>query len=175
MIQVLKRDCSVEAFRLERLRLCLLKAMHGRCGHFGEAHQLARAVGIYLRRARCRVVTSRAILEMALKVLRQTGHHAAAEALEAHHRRRRAARGRLVVAHESGRQCAWDRSWVAEQLQHRWDLPRAVARTLSGDIERDLLDEGGSIARQTVLDLVDERVENYGLAPWCLMASAPSL
>jgi len=175
MIQVLKRDCSVEPFRPERLRLCLYRAMGGTGGRFDEAHQLARAIGIYLRRARCRVATSRAVLEMAFKALRQTGHGDAAEALEAHHQWRRGARQRLVVAHPSGRRCAWDRSWVTEQIQHRWDVPRPVARTLSADIEGELLRRGGRIDRQTVLDLVDERVENYGLAPWCLMASAPSL
>ncbi len=172
-IQVLKRDGAVAPFSPDQLRLCLWRAMAAHRGQFAQAGHLAEAIVLYLVGVKAPAITSRALLEMALQALRQTNHAAAADALETHHRWRLAARRRLTVLHRADRRSEWNRQWLTEQAQRRWDLSRAVARALSAQIEAELLGEGGEVRRQKVLDLLDERVENYGLAPWCLMASAP--
>lgn len=171
-IRVLKRAGTTEGFCAERFRSCLWRVMQPFGGRFQQADALADAVVLYLRRAGCRIVTTRALLEMALRVLRKTDHGPAADALAARHRWRRAARRRLLVAHENGRQCPWERHWVTQQIQRRWAVTRSAALAISADIEHELLAGESPVRRQTVLDLIDERVENYGLAPWCLLASA---
>jgi hypothetical protein len=173
-IQVLKRAGAAEPFSVQKLRLCLWRALECRGEMLLRAHYLAEAVVVYLRRNRHRVVTSGALLEMAIRVLRQTGHGEAADALEAHHCRRLAARGRLVLVHPTGRRSRWDRNWLAEQIRHRWGIGRSAARALSATVEDDLLPHEGAIARQAVLDLASRRLDEFGLGPECLLTSAPA-
>lgn len=173
-IQVLKRSGITEPFRIDLLGLCMWRAMHDRQGRFAQATQLAEAITIHLSRNGCHIVTSRALLEMALRALRQTHHDLAADALEAHHRRRRAARRSLILVHDAERRSHWDRDWLTEQIRRRWSVSRAAARAISAEIERELLGRDGPIARDAVLSMVDRRVEEYGLAPWCLLTSAPN-
>jgi len=174
MIRVIKRDGVVEPLRIERLRLCLWRVLrlYPHCRQ--EADTLSRAIVTYLTRRATRQVTSRAIFEMVLRSLRQTNHHAAAEALESHHRWRRAARRALTIIHDDGRRTGWDRCWVTEQIRRRWDVGRPAARTISSHLERELLGRRARITRRRVLDLIDRRVENFGLAPRCLLADAPA-
>ena len=173
MIQVLKRAGEPEPFDRRRLRLCLWRAMRGGDAAFTHADRLSEAIGLFVGQRGCRVVSSRALLEMALRALRKTGRAAAGDALEAHSRQRQRARRQLTVVHDNGRRSRWDRHWVTQQVRHRWRIGRPAARAISAEIERHLLARGGEVSRDAVLDLVDERVENYGLAPWCLLASAP--
>lgn len=173
-IRVIKRDSSVEPFDTAKLRRCLWQAMQGHGGQFVQAHHLSQAIRTYLHLNRRQVVSSRALFEMAVRVLRQTNHDQAAEALEAHHRWRRTTRRRLIMVHETGQKSAWDRSWATEQIQRRWAISRGPARAISAEIECRMFARGGEVGRQAVLDCVDELVENYGLAPWCLMASVPT-
>ena len=173
-IHVLKRAGAAEPFSVEKLRLCLWRAMGCRLERLCPAHHLAEAVAVYLRRNGRRAVTSGALFEMAIRALRQTGHDDAVDALEAHHGRRMAARRRLVLVHPTGRRSRWDRNWLTEQIRHRWDVGRGAARVLSGTIEEDLLPCDGPVARQTVLDLAGRRVAEYGLRPECLLASVPA-
>ena len=175
MIRVLKRDSSTEPFDSNKLRLSLWRAMKDCGGKFTYAHCLSQAIDIYLEQTHSTAVSSRAILEMAVRALRQTDQHAAAEVLETHHRWRQAARRRLTMVHESGQKSVWDRNWVTQQAEHRWSLSHGTARGISADIESELLPQGGEIRREQVLDRLDELVDQLGLAPWCLMASVPSL
>lgn len=174
MIRVQKRDGVVEPLRVERLRSCLWRVLR-LCPHCrSEADQLSRAIVVYLRRRGVTTVSSRALFEMAVRSLRHTGHDAAADALESHHRWRRAARRALTVVHDDAHRTVWDRSWATEQIRHRWAVGRGAARAISSHLERELLGRRAEISRQAVLDLLDQRVEDYGLAPWCLLASAPA-
>lgn len=171
-IQVIKRDSTVEPFSLAKLRLSLFKAMGGQEEQFASAGHLAHAVRTYLRSNRRRAVTSRAIFEMALRVLHQTSHHAAADALETHSQSRLLARHCCEVLYDDGRKVRWSRRWVTEQFTRRWQIAPGAARALSSEIERRLLDSPQPISRQKVLDEVDELVDQVGLTPWCHLAGA---
>jgi hypothetical protein len=173
-IHVVKRAGASEPFSVEKLRLCLWRAMACRAEMLLHAHYLAEAIALYLRRNRRRLVTSGALLEMAVRALDQTGLGDAAEALEAHHCRRLAARGRLVLVHSTGRRSRWDRNWLTEQIHHRWGVGRSAARALSAMVEDELLPFEGPVNRQAVLDLACRRVDEFGLGPECLLTSAPA-
>jgi hypothetical protein len=183
MVLVLKRGGGTEPFKLEKLRRCFWRALGGEGFTFQSAECLAQAVGIYLRREDRWRVSSRALLEIAIRALRQTGHDDAAKEVEWHHRHRLGARRRLKVTQPArpGESTTteswafrWDRDWVTRQIEQRWDIGRAAAAVISADIESELLEKKSDIDRQALLDLIDERVEHYGLAPWCLLASMPA-
>ena len=174
MIRVTKRDGVVEPLQVERLRSCLWRVLRLKRRRRVEADDLSRAIVVYLRRDGVTSVSSRALFEMVVRSLRHTNHDAAADALESHHRRRWRARRALVVVDADDRRTPWDRSWLTARIQHRWTVGRGAARAISSHLERELLGRRTTIARQSLLDLIDERVENFGLAPWCLMASAPA-
>ncbi len=173
MIQVVKRDNAVDPLNADQLRGCLWRVMAPFGSPFARTHHLSRAIVLYLHKKSINSVTSRALFEMVVRALRQTRHAAAADALETHHRWRSDARRHLTVVHDNGQRTGWDRTWLVQQIQRRWDVSRPAARALSAGVEIDLLGGAGDVGRQRVLDLADERIENYGLAPWCLMASAP--
>jgi hypothetical protein len=183
MVLVVKRGGGTEPFKLEKLRRCFWQALGGEGCLFQSAQCLAQAVGIYLRREDRWRISSRALLEIAMRALRQTGYEDAASQLEGYHRRRLGARRRLKVtqAPRPGELAAsemwtfrWDRDWVTRQIEQRWAVGRPAAAVISADIESELLENKSHIDRQALLDLIDERVEHYGLAPWCLLASMPA-
>lgn len=183
MVLVVKRGGGTEPFKFEKLRRCFWRALGGEGWSFQSAECLSQAVGIYLRREDRWRVSSRALLEIALRALRQTGHEDAAKELEWHHRHRLGARRRLKVTQTArpGESKAveawvfrWDRDWVTRQIEQRWDISRAAAAAISADIEAELLESPSHIDRDALIDLLDERVEHYGLAPWCLLASMPA-
>ncbi|MFW6154424.1 MAG: ATP cone domain-containing protein [Planctomycetota bacterium] len=171
MIQVLKRDGAVEPFCVDRLRACLRRVLRPT----GQADTLPRllceAIAIHLRRRGTAKVSSAALFEMVLLALRETDQPSAGDALEAHRRWRHRARRALRLVDEDGRLRAWDRGWLTGRIQSRWALSRPAARALGAIIEAELLGRPGELSQRRIDDLIDERVENYGLAPWCLIAS----
>ena len=171
MIQVLKRDGAVEPFSADRLRACLWRVL--RCGDQGNLlpRLLCEAIAIHLRRRGTAKVSSAALFEMALLALRETDQPAAADALEEHRRWRHQARRTLWLIGEDGRRRPWDRGWLTARLQSRWAISRPAARAIGGILESELLGQADPLPAQRLDDLIDERVENYGLAPWCLIAS----
>jgi hypothetical protein len=172
MIRVTKRDGVVEPLRVERLRLCLWRVLRSHPHCRTQADNISRAIVLHLRRTGVAAVSSRALFEMTLRCLRHTNHDAAADALERHARWRQNARRAMTIVHDDTHHTAWDRSWVTQQIQRRWDIGRPAARAISSQIEGELLGRRSEISRDAAVDLLDERVENYGLAPWCLLASA---
>jgi transcriptional regulator NrdR family protein len=173
-IRVLKRDSSIEHFNIAKLRLSLWRALGADSESFLHADWLAHAIQGFLHYEGHRAVSSRALFEMAVRSLRCVERDDAGDALEAHRRVRRQRRDVLTILHEDGRRSRWDRSWVTAHLRQRWSLGRSAAKALSAQIEADLLARPGELARRAVLDRVDGLVEAFGLAPWCLLASAPT-
>ena len=96
MISVLKRDGTVEAFDGLKLRGCLLHVMASGSADLYFANALTEGVECYLRRNGMRCVSSAAILEMVLTVLRATGMTAPKAALESRH-----------IARRRGRRTGW--------------------------------------------------------------------
>ncbi len=173
-IHVLKRDNSTEPLAPAKLRLCLWRGLSGSGGRFEQAQWLTDAIAAHLRRAGQPTISSGALFEMAVNALRATGHRSAAAAVEAHHQWRQRARRSLAVRNELGLATAWDRGWLTDTLADRWALSRPTARALSGILEDDLLGSIDELPERALLDRADELIEQFGLAPWCLLASAPT-
>jgi hypothetical protein len=179
-ILVVKRGAWTEPFQLEKLRLCLWRALGGDGESFQSAQCLAQAVGIYLKREKRWRISSKALLEIAVRALTQTGYTDAAKRLEDCHQQRLVARRGLQITQAKGpgensaNDCwvfRWDRNYVTRQIEQRWEVGHAAAAVISADIEDELLDGRPRIDRHELMDIIDERVDSFGLAPWCLLAS----
>ena len=164
-IRVLKRDGSVEPFDLARLAGAMWRAMPGTPGRYRDARPLAEAVCLYLKRCRLRCVSSAALLEMCLQVLRRVGLGEAAVAMETHRAARRTLRRTLRIRHEAGSATLWDRTWLAELAERCWGLPPSAARLLAGQFERELLAERPrELPREEVLARLNRCAGAWGLA-----------
>ena len=71
IIRVMKRDGGFERFDESKLAGSMWAAMKGRPGGHEDARELARAVTCHLHRTQQACVTSEAVFEMTLKVLRR--------------------------------------------------------------------------------------------------------
>ncbi len=164
-IRVIKSDSTEEFFDARKLAASMFRAMQGRRGRLYDAMQLAIAIGIYFQRSSLRRINSDALGELAAKVLRRCRLGAAAEAMEDFRQRRRIRRARLCVRHEAGMVTMWDKGWLSSWAQSSWMLSRTTSRILAGQVERELLDgEAIVVSRLDVLDMLNRRVAEYGLA-----------
>jgi len=167
MIRVVKRDGTEEAFEPLRLAAAMYRGMRGTKGTLYDAGQLAMAVEIYLDLSGRWRVTSAALFEMAVKVLRRVRLFAAAKKIEAHRARRAEARRRLCIRHDCGRLTRWDKSWLAAVARASWGLTRGAARVLAGQVEAELLAAAAGrweVPRGEVCERLNRRVDEYGLA-----------
>ena len=164
-VRVVKRDGSVETFDPGKLAGVMWRAMRDAEGSYGDAIQLSLAIEVYLTRSGQQCVSSAAVLEMGVKVLRRVGLEKAADAIELHHSRRSARRRQVRICHTDGRVTYWDKTWLAQQARGSWDLSRLAARILAGYIEREVLDGGAeTVDRGEVLERLNATVAAYGLA-----------
>lgn len=164
-IRVVKRDGRAEPFEPAKLAGSIGRAMRETVHRPSDARELALAIGLYLARSGWGCVSSAALFEMTVKVLRRAGLAEAADVLEADRRRRRAARDRLRVRHGGGKVTLWDKSWLGELAERGWLLSRSTARILAGEVERELLAGGArEVSRRDVLARLNAMVAAYGLA-----------
>ena len=164
-VRVRKRDGSFERFDEAKLAGAMWAAMYRRQGQHEDARELARAVKCYLHRTGQASVTSTAVFEMTLKVLRRVRLWEVARAMEVARQRRKAGRKLLRVLHDGGHMTLWDKSWLATVAAHSWHLSSGCSRILAAQIERDLLtDPTQTVHRADLLDRVNEYVTAYGLA-----------
>ena len=164
-IRVIKSDSTEEPFDARKLAASMFGAMQGRRGRLYDAVQLSIAIGIYLTRSCMLKVTSDALSELSVKVLRRCHLGEAASAMEDFRQRRRICRTRLCVQHEGGKATMWDKGWLSSWAQSSWLLSRTTSRILAGQVERELLDGGAIVvSRLEVLDMLNRRVAEYGLA-----------
>ncbi len=164
-IRVLKRERSVECFDSQKLAASMWRAMRGTHASFDHARQLAEAIETYLCRRVAGCVSSSAIFEMAVKAFRHVGLDAAAEAAESYQTWRNIRRTQLRIRHDGERLTYWDKEWLCEFASCSWHVSPAAARMLAGRVELRLLEQGHKvIARQAVIDLLNQVVSEYGLA-----------
>ena len=164
-IRVIKRDSTEEPFDARKLAASMFSAMQGGRGRLYDAVQLSIAIGIYFERSSLRTVNSDALSELAVKVLRRCRLGEAASAMEEFRQQRRIRRTRLCVQHEGGEVTMWDKGWLSSWAQGSWMLSRTTSRILAGQVERELLDGGAMVvSRLDVLDMLNRRVAEYGLA-----------
>lgn len=171
-IQVVKRDGDLEPFSLGKLRGCLLRALT--CTPNGQAivEPIARAIQLHLHKRKLTFISSRMLLTLVLRALRHTGNESAAERLEAHHSRRQQRRAAVHIVGPTGRRTGWDKSAFAKIIHRRWDVSPAAARAMAAGVEQDVLAAGKDLTELELIDLADDRVEQFGLAPWCLLTNA---
>jgi len=164
-IRVLKRDGSVELFDAAKLACSMWRAMRRRGRRYDDAVQLSLAMEIYLNRSELRCISSAAILEMALKVLKRVRMNRAAAAMERRHNQRAAGRRKLIIRHDDGKVTYWDKTWLVHQARGSWHLSSSAARIIAGRIEDELLAERArTIDRAILLERLNATVAAYGLA-----------
>jgi hypothetical protein len=164
-IQVRKQDGTLEAFDVRKLAGAMWRATATGEGRYGDALELARAIEIYLVRGGRRTVTSAALFEMTLRVLRRAGWCRPAAAMEAHRTRRRVRRVGVRLVHNADQVSLWDKGWLVERAKASWSLSTSTARTIVGQIEREVLAGGiEQVHRDEVLAMLDRWVSELGLA-----------
>ena len=162
---VRKRDRRCEPFDATKLAAAMMRGFVRGPEARRQAVELARAVEVFLRRQRKRVVSSSALFEMALKALRRVHQGAAAEVLELYRSLRASRRRLLRVRHDDGRVTHWDKSWLVKQAESIWGISTSAARIIAGTVEMDLLpQEPAVVARGTALEALNEQVVAFGLA-----------
>jgi len=162
---VRKRDGSEEPFDPGKLAGAFWRVMAERGGCHELAGRLAGAVETYLICRQRRGVSTAALFEMAVKVLRGMAMPGACEALERHWAWRATRRRRLLLDHGHGRVTLWDKTWLAELGRRSWRLSRNAARIVAGQIEVELLGDGRrSVSREEVVDRLNRCVAQFGLA-----------
>lgn len=164
MIQVIKRDGSREPFVAEKLCLSMYRAMGSDSARFADARDLSVAIEIYLARNGREQVSSAALFEMAVKVLRRVRMDLAADAMEARFAWRENRRRRLRIRHENGSLTLWDKSWVVEMALRSWWLMPQTARILAGHVELLALCDEEELPRHAIVDWLNESVSQFGLA-----------
>ena len=164
-IEVQKLDGSKEAFDAGKLTGMLRKGMH----HLGipahGADDLGTAVEIYLQRTQQYTISSSAVFEMGIKILRRVGMREVAEVLELTRALRTTRRGDMRVRQDDGRLIAWDKSWLANIGGRMWCLSPSCARIMAAEVEQHLLaDNTVEISRYEVLEMFNRCVFEFGLA-----------
>ena len=164
-IRVLKRDGTDEPFETLKLAGMMWRGMQQTRGRFGDARDLAQAIAIHLTRTGQRRVTSEALFDMALRVLRRVRMGDAAAVLEKHRLWRQAQRSGLLLYHGPGRVTLWDKSWLCHHLDRAWKVSPATARVIAAAVEVELLTMDEIIVtRQEVLARMNQAVSQFGLA-----------
>jgi len=164
-VRVIKRDQSAEDFDPLKLAGAMYRATTGAAGEFRDALNLAVAIQTYLCQERCRCVSSAAVFEMAVMVLRQVGLEEAAVMMERRHAWRKVRRARLRIRHEGGQITAWEKTWLSRLTERGWRVSVRTGRIIAGQIEWELLSQDVSlIPRETALTMLNARVAALGLA-----------
>ena len=164
-IQVIKCDRSVERFDSRKLAGVLWRVMEPAGGEYRQALELAAAMELYLGRVGWANISSGAVFEMSVKVLRRVGFSPAADQLEVHRARRNVRRRQLRIRHDGSTVTLWEKSWLCEYARRSWRLSRTAARIIAGQIEADLLAGAEAcVSRRAVLERLNACVAAYGLA-----------
>lgn len=170
-IRVLKRDGSSEPFDVWKLAGAMGRAIAADADRRDDARQLAMAIRIYLARSGQTAISSAAVLEMALKVLRRVCRGDAATAMERHNARRRARRRQIRICHRNGKVTYWDKTWLCHLAALSWQLSPGAARIIAGLVEAEVLAGRETlIDRRAVLEHLNEAVSAFGLADAVLIA-----
>lgn len=120
------------------------------------SEQMAEAVTFYLySKQKSKSVTTDEIYLMILAVLKDTGHAAAAEALNHHRSQRRLQRKRIEVIsdHQSddSHGLPWNKSTIVFNLVSRQNINRSLARAIAGSVEDKVLKMGLSKVRTSLV------------------------
>jgi hypothetical protein len=163
-VRVRKRDGFAEDFDAHKLAGAMWRAMLPR-GRYGDAFDLAMAIQLYLQRTGRRTISSAAIFEMTVKVLRRVRMNQAADALEAHRSWRSGRRLRVNVCDGGSRGARWNKGWLVRAAARAWNLSRSAARIVAGRAEAEVLAGGcDRVPRDALIERVNVLVSEFGLA-----------
>ncbi len=164
-IQVRKLDESEEAFDRMKLAGAMWRVLKRSAAEFRHARDLAGAIETYLRCTGREWISSSALFEMVLRVLRKVHLDEAAEAMEVHRLWRIARREALLVFHDEGRITFWDKQWLCQNASSAWGLSRAASRNIAAHVEAEILSSDEIIVtREQVLEKLNTCVAAFGLA-----------
>ena len=165
-ILVQKRDGTLEAFDQARLAGSLLAALSAESVEQETAENLAFAVEHYISRVGLERVSSPAVFEMAVKILRSIQCPEAAERYEAWSLRRRRFRKQFRIVDDQGRVTLWDKGKLADQTKRQWMVSDRTARIVAGELEKRLMDRPNVawIGAGKLQDELNSLVAAFGLA-----------
>jgi hypothetical protein len=164
-VHIQKRDGQWEPFDRRKLAAAMWRAMPPASGRYLDVCDLAAAIEIYLQRKDRHSITSRAVFEMTLKVLRRAGFCEAAEGMEEYALRRSLRRRAVTVLHAGGRCTCWNKHWLVEKVRTSWNLSRPVSRIIAGQVEDEVLARRcRQVVRDELMMLLNRRVSQFGLA-----------
>jgi len=165
MILVTKRDGGKEPFDAHKLAGAMWRVMEPFGATFSQASDLAGAIELYLTRSGAEGISSSALFEMTVKVLRRVGMDGAGEAMEAHRIWRSQHRPLISVRHDSGNSTLLDKSWLAQFAGRSWHVSPAVARIIAAMVEDRLLASvPAELSRGQVVDMLNDYMVQFGLA-----------
>ncbi|QOJ15741.1 MAG: hypothetical protein HRU75_14325 [Planctomycetia bacterium] len=167
-VVIAKDGGAAERFSEAKLRRCLrIGLSEGGC-EVELAGPLARAVGMHLAEQLdpCTLSTGY-LFECVTAVLRRTNLEGAADALEAHRRRRSDSRNRLRVfdpARVKRGAVPWRKSAIVGLLENRFGVRHAVARGLAGEVESRVFGLGFRVVRlPLVIEVIENELMSWGL------------
>lgn len=166
---VAKRDGSVEAFELPKLRRCLAAAMKA-CGYdMIYADALARAVAMHLQEWRDPAPASTGYIAGCVKaVLEETGLNDVAACLRRHRHERDVKRGRIEIienrASERSRR-RWCKKTVVSALTGEHGVRPGVARILAAEVEQRVLALNYNVISSALLnEIIRNELMAWGLS-----------
>lgn len=164
-IRVAKQDGAFEPFDRDKLAAAMCQAMLENPRAVLDSREVALAIDIYLHRQGWRTVSGAAVLDTVLKTFRRIGMDLPAALMETHQAWRARRRRQMKICCADGRTTSWDKGWLVKLICSSWRLGRATGRILAGDIEARVLNADLEvIARDDLIELVNELVVEYGLA-----------
>lgn len=171
-VLVLKRDGGKEPFDALKLSASLLRVIQPVGGTLRQANDLAGAIELYLTRSNMDGISSTALFEMALKVLRRVGFAKSAQTLEGHHFWRAMQRVQCSVRHDTGQATLFDKGWLASFASRSWYVSQSVARIVAGQLENELLEMVPiELSRGDLVEMLNNRMAAFGLADAVPVAS----
>ena len=174
-IRVLKRNGTVEDFDVRRLAGAMWRAAGQADCSFRGVTVLASAVEVYLRRQKANRIKTSAIFEMTVNVLRRVGLVEVAEAMETYHIWRKLSRQGLRISHGDGKVSLCEKFWLGGLVRQSWNLSPVVARIIAGEVEMELLKGRQTLVpRETVVEMINARVAEFGLADAVPIQSRPA-
>ncbi|HVP13660.1 MAG TPA: ATP cone domain-containing protein [Phycisphaerae bacterium] len=177
-IFIRKRDQTVEAFEIAKLRNGIRKALCTGADPSGldqvAAKGLAEAIHEFLKRA-CPAapVPSVRVLELAELVLTQTGHAAAGMAMRQYASSRDRLRRWLMVAAPTADgafiQHRWDKGRLVRHLQGQHLLDAPASRMIAGRVEQLVFNCGLKVVTANLVrEMVNSELLAWGLLPGVL-------
>ncbi|TWT45496.1 ATP cone domain protein [Phycisphaerae bacterium RAS1] len=165
---VTKRDGTVEAFSLAKLRCSIATVMENASYDPRLGGPLSKAVAAHLQELpEGRPPSTDYVYRCVQSVLRQTGLSDVAELLDNHRRQRRARRQRLIVldpAHTGRGRSRWRKEALVARLRRDHDLGSAAARFIAGRVEARVFElNAQQLEAAALTDVLARELAAWGL------------